>query len=164
MGRNFVDPTPLDDCPAIVETGESLAGASLTSKFQTTMMFPGVSSTVLDIYVEYVPRPVPRGPRSVGQRGRAESSSGLSAAKKSRQSSTHLGTPVVASMLLGEHINTLCPFVVCFCLWPSTFVLFQLVLWWPWSRVRKKRMMMPPLLLVGELFSCFPVVEPLFLF
>ena len=78
------------------------------------MMFPGVSSTVLDVYVEYVPRPVPR---SVRKRGRADSSSsGLSAAKKSRQSSTRLGTPVVASMLLGEHINTLCPFVVCFCL------------------------------------------------
>ena len=84
MGRNFVDPIPLDDCPAIVETGENLAGASLTSKFQTTMMFPGVSSVVLDTYVEYVPRPVPRAPRSVGKRGRADcSSSGLSATKKS---------------------------------------------------------------------------------
>ena len=84
MGRNFVDLIPLDDCPAIVETGDSLAGASLTSKFQTTTMFPGVSSMVSDVYVEYVPRPVPRGPRSVGKRGRAESSSGLSSAKKSR--------------------------------------------------------------------------------
>ena len=44
------------------------------------------------------------------------SSSGLSAAKKPRQSSTRLGTQVIGSMLLGEHINTLCPFVVCFCL------------------------------------------------
>ena len=127
-------------------------------------MFPGVSSIVLDPYVEYVPRLVPWAPRTVGKRGRADSSSALSAAKKSRQSSTRQGTPVVASMLLGEHINTLCPFAVCFCLWPSTFVLFQLVLWWPWPRVRKKRMMMPPLLLVGELFSCFPIVEPFFLF
>ena len=65
MGRNFVDPILLDDCPTIVETRESLAGASLTSKFQTTTMFPGVSSAVLDVYVEYVPRPVPRAPRSV---------------------------------------------------------------------------------------------------
>ena len=98
-------------------TGDSLAGASLTSKFQTTTLFPGVSSMVSDVYVEYVPRLVPRGSRSVGKRGRAESSSsGLSSAKKSCQSSTHLGTPVVASMLLGEHINTLCPFVFCFCL------------------------------------------------
>ena len=93
-------------------TGDSLAGASLTSKFQTTIMFPSVSFAVSDVYVEYVPCPVPRGPRSVGKRGRAESSSGLSFAKKSRQSSTRPGTPVVASMLLGEHINTLCPFVV----------------------------------------------------
>ena len=117
MGRNFIDPIPLDDCPAIVETGDSLAGASLTSKFQTTTMFPGVSSTVFDVYVEYVPRPVPRGPRSVRKRGRAEgSSTGLSVAKKSRQSSSRPGTPVVGSVLLGEHINMFCLFVVCLCL------------------------------------------------
>ena len=100
-----------------METGDSLAGASLTSKFQTTTMFLGVSSVVSDVYVEYVPCLVPRGPRSVGKKGRAEgSSSSLSIAKKSHQSSTHLGTLVVASMLLGEHINALCPFalVVCF--------------------------------------------------
>ena len=98
-----------------METRENLAGASLTSKFQTTTVFPGVSSAVFDIYVEYFPHPVPRGPRSVGKRGRAEgSSSGLSVAKKSRQSSTHPGTPVVASMLIGEHINMICPFFVCF--------------------------------------------------
>ena len=96
---------------------DSLVGASLTSKFQTTTMFPGVSSTVFDVYVEYVPHLVPRGPRSVGKRGRAESSSsGLSAAKKSRQSSTRPGTPVVGSVLLGEHINMFCLFVVCLCL------------------------------------------------
>ena len=52
-----------------MEAGDSLAGASLTSKFQTTTMFPGVSSTVFDVYVEYVPRPVPRGPRSVRRGG-----------------------------------------------------------------------------------------------
>ena len=78
-------------------------------------MLPGVSSAFSDIYEEYVPRPVPRAPRSGGKRGRVDcSSSAPSAAKKSRQSSTHPGTPVVASMLLGEHINMLCPFVVCF--------------------------------------------------
>ena len=114
MGRNFVDPIPLDNRSAMVEIGESLAGASLTSKFQTTTMFPGVSSSILDAYVEYVPRPVPRAPRSVGKRGRADcSSSGLSATKKSRQSSTRLGTQVIGSMLLGEHINTLCLLFVC---------------------------------------------------
>ena len=116
MGRNFVDPIPLDDCPAIAETGESLAGASLTSKFQTTMMFPGVSSVVLDVYVEYVPRLVPRAPRSVGKRGRVDcSSSSLSTAKKPRQSSTRPGTQVIGSMLLGEHINMLCLFIFCLC-------------------------------------------------
>ena len=114
MGRNFADPSPLDDFPVNMEAGDSLAGASLTSKFQTTMKFSGVSSANLDVYVEYVPRPVPR---TIEKRGRAEGSSfALSAAKKSHQSSTHPGTLVVASMLLGEHINTLCPFVVCFCL------------------------------------------------
>ena len=98
-------------------TGDSLAGASLTSKSLTATMFPGVSSANLDVYIEYIPHPVPRGPRSVGKRGRAEgSSSGLSSAKKSHQSSTRPGTQVVTSMLLGEHINMLCPFVFCFCL------------------------------------------------
>ena len=144
-----------------MEARDSLAGASLTSKFQTTMMLPGVSSAFSDVCEEYVPR----APRTFGKRGRVDSSSSApSAAKKSRQSSTCLGTPVVASMLLGEHINTLCPFVVCFYLWPSTFVLFQLVPWWPWLRVRKKRMMMLPSLLIGEFFSYLSVVELLFLF
>ena len=111
MGRNFADPIPLDDCPINVEAGDSFAGASFTSKFQTTMIFPSVSSANLDVYVEYVPCLVPRAPCTIGKRGRADSSS--STAKKSRQSSTRPGTSVVASMLLGEHINTLCPFVVC---------------------------------------------------
>ena len=99
----------------MVNTGEDLAGASIISKFQITTSFPGVSSGVVDVYEEYVPRPVPRGPHSVSKRGRANgSSSSLPASKKSRQPSTRPGTLVVASMLLGEHINTLCPFVVCF--------------------------------------------------
>ena len=69
MGRNFADPIPVDDFPANVEAGGSLAGASLTSKFQTTTMFLGVSSAIFDVYVEYVPRPVHRGPCSVRKRG-----------------------------------------------------------------------------------------------
>ena len=117
MGRNFADPIPLDDLPAVVNTGENLAGASLTSKFQTTTIFPGVSSANLDVYVEYVPRPVPRAPRSVGKRGQADSSSSsLSVTKIPRQSSTHPGTQVIGSLLLGEHINMFCLFVVCLCL------------------------------------------------
>ena len=115
MGHNFVDPIPLDVLPAVVNTGENLAGASVTSKFQITTVFPRVSSRVVDVYEEYVPRPVPRGPRSVSKRGRADgSSSSLPASKKSCQPSTRLGTLVVASMLLGEHINTLYPFVFLF--------------------------------------------------
>ena len=112
MGHNFADPIPLDDLPANVETRGSLAGASLTSKLQT---LPGVSSAFSDVYEEYVSRLVPRAPHTFRKRGRADSSSSTpSAAKKSRQSSTRPGTPVVASMLLGEHINMLCPFVACF--------------------------------------------------
>ena len=105
MRRNFAEPIPLDDLPATVEAGGSLAGASLTSKSQTTMMLPGVFSTFFDVYEEYVPRLVPRGPRSVSKRGRMDgSSSGLPASKKSHKPSTLPGTLVVASMLLGEHI------------------------------------------------------------
>ena len=97
--------------------GGSLARPSLTSKSQTVVMLPGVSSANPDVYVEYVPRSVPRAARSVGKRGRvAGSSSGVPAPKKARQPSTYLGTQVIASMLLGEHINTLCPSVACFCL------------------------------------------------
>ena len=115
MGHNFANPIPLDDLPANVDAGGSLAGASLTSKFQTTMVLPGVSSAFSDVYEEYVPRLVPRAPCTFGKRGQADSSSSApSANKKSHQSSTRPGTLVVASMLLGEHINTLCPFAVCF--------------------------------------------------
>ena len=97
--------------------GGSLAGASLTSKSQSAVMLSGVSSVNPDLYIEYVPRSVPRAAHSVGKRGRvAGSSSGVPAAKKARQSSTCPGTQVIASMLLGEHINTLCPSVACFCL------------------------------------------------
>ena len=69
----------------MVNTGENLAGASITSKFPITTEFPGVSSRFVDIYEEYVPHLVPRGPRSVSKRGRADgSSSSLPASKKSR--------------------------------------------------------------------------------
>ena len=97
--------------------GGSLAGTSLTSKSQTVVMLPGVSSANPDVYVEYIPRLVPQAARSVGKRGQVTgSSSGVPTAKKACQSSTCLGTQVIASMLLGEHINTLCPSVACFCL------------------------------------------------
>jgi len=106
LGRNFVDPIPLDVLPTMVNTRENLAGASVTSKFQITTVFPGVSSGFVDVYEEYVSHLVPRGPHSVPKRGRVDgSSSGLPASKKSHQPSTHPGTPVIGSVLLGEHIN-----------------------------------------------------------
>ena len=113
MGRNFVDPIPLDDLPTNVEAGGSHAGASLTSKFQTTMMLLGVSSIFSDVYEEYVPRLVPRAPRTFGKRGRAAGPSGLPGTKKPRQTSTRPGTQVLGSMLVGEHINTLCLLFIC---------------------------------------------------
>ena len=105
LGRNFIDPIPLDVLPAAAEFGEKLAGNSTTSKSQTSTALPRVSSEFVDVYEEYVPRLVPRGPRSVPKRGRMDgSSSVLPASKKSRKPSTPPGTLVVASMLLGEHI------------------------------------------------------------
>ena len=86
----------------MASTREKLAGASATSKFPISTLFPGVSSGFVDVYEEYVPRLVPRGPRSVSKRGQTDgSSSSLPASKKSRKPSTRLGTLVVASMLLG---------------------------------------------------------------
>jgi hypothetical protein len=116
MGHNFVDPIPTDDNHAMVEIRENLAGASSTSKFQATTILPGVSSAALDPYVEYVPHPVPQAPRSVSKRVRANDVfAGVYAIKKPHQSSTHPGTQVIGSMLLGEHINLLSLFVVCLC-------------------------------------------------
>ena len=101
----------------MVNTGENLAGSSVTSKFQITTVFPRVSSRVVDVYEEYVPHPVPRGPCSISKRGRADgSSSGLPVSKKSRLPSTHLGTPVIGSVLLGEHINMFGLSVIYLCL------------------------------------------------
>ena len=105
LGRNFVDPVPPDILPAVAETGDRLAGTSAISKSQTSTTLPGVSSRFVDVYDEYVPCLVPRGPRSLSKRGRTDgSSSGLPAPKKSLKPSTRPGIPVVASMLLGEHI------------------------------------------------------------
>ena len=105
FGRNFVDPVSPDALPAMAETGDRLDGTSAISKSQTSTALPRVSSGFVDVYEEYVPHLVSRGPRSVTKRGRMDgSSSGLPASKKPRKPSTLSGTPVVASMLLGEHI------------------------------------------------------------
>ena len=69
FGRNFVDPIPLDVLPTVAKTEEKLAGASATSKFPISTLFPGVSSRFVDVYEEYVPRLVPRGPCSVSKEG-----------------------------------------------------------------------------------------------
>ena len=101
----------------MVNTREDLVGASVISKFQITTSFPRVSFGVVDVYEEYVPRLVPRGPRSVSKRGRADgSSSSLPVSKKSRQPSTNPGTPVIGSVLLCEHINMFGLSVIYLCL------------------------------------------------
>jgi hypothetical protein len=48
-------------------------------------------------------------------------STGSSSIKKSRQPSTHPGTQVIGSMLLGEHFKIFVVIVVCSCSQPSTF-------------------------------------------
>jgi hypothetical protein len=59
-------------------------------------------------YVEYVSRPVPRAPHTTSKRAWADdTSASASATKKLRHPSTHLGTQVIGSMLLGECINIL---------------------------------------------------------
>jgi hypothetical protein len=52
-------------------------------------------------YVDYVPRPMPRGTQNSIKRGPVDSSStSAPASKKPRQS----GVPIIGSMLVGEHI------------------------------------------------------------
>ena len=66
----------------MAETGDKLARTSTTSKSPPSTALPGVSSGFVDVYEEYVPHLVPRGPRSVPKRGRTDgSSSGLPASK-----------------------------------------------------------------------------------
>ena len=97
LGRNFVDPVPLDVLPAVAETGDRLAGTSAISKSQTSTALPGVSSGFVDVYEEYVPRLVPRGPRSVSKRGRTM---GLHLACQSPRSLANQVLPQVLQLLL----------------------------------------------------------------
>jgi hypothetical protein len=91
-----------------VKVRENLARASSTTKFQATTILLGASIVETIPYVEYVSRLVPRAPRSVSKRTQADdASAGVSVTKKPHQSSTHPGTQVVGSMLLGEHFNIL---------------------------------------------------------
>ena len=92
------------EAPALTSS-EAPVSSSLVASVPSSTALPGVSSRFVDVYEEYVPRIVPRGPRSVSKRGRTDgSSSGLPVSKKPRKPSTFSGTPVVASMLLGELI------------------------------------------------------------
>jgi hypothetical protein len=141
-----------------VKVGENLAGASSTSKSQATTILPGASITETMPYVEYVPRLVPRAPHSVSKRTRADdASAGVSITKKPRQSSTHPGTQVVGSMLLGEHFNIFCLLCCLFMSLAGYFFFSQMVLWLSCLRARRKRMMMQPLTHVGKLLlpTCF---------
>jgi hypothetical protein len=100
---------------------ENLTGAPSISKSQATIVLPDASIAETVPYVEYVPRLVPRAPRS-GKRTRVDdASAGSSSIKKSRQPSTRPGTQVVGSMLLGEYFEIFVIFIVCSCSQPSTF-------------------------------------------
>jgi hypothetical protein len=67
-----------------------------------------VSFREFDHYVEYVPRPVPRAPRTTSKRAQADdNSTSASTTKKPHHPSTHLGTQVIGSLLLCERINIL---------------------------------------------------------
>jgi hypothetical protein len=63
FGQNFVDPIPVDDLPSGAKAVENLAGASSISKSQAIIL-PGASIAETVPYIEYVPRLVPRAPRS----------------------------------------------------------------------------------------------------
>ena len=89
------------------------------------------------------------------------SSSGLFAAKKFCQSSTRLGTQVIGSVLLGEHINMFCLFVVCFL--PLTEY-FSSFLDGAVVAIFESEEDEDDDAALVILFSCFSVVEHLFLF
>jgi hypothetical protein len=156
LGWNFIDPIPADDSPTGVKVGENLAGASSTSKSQATTILPDASITKTVPYVEYVPRLVPRAPRSVNKRTRADdASAGVSVTKKPHQSSTRPGTQVVGSMLLGEHFNIFCLLCYLFVSLARYFLCSQMVLWLSCSRARRMNIMMRPSTHIDELLYCF---------
>jgi hypothetical protein len=117
LGRNFVDPVLTDDNPAREGAEASLAVAVPASKSLVPIVLPGASCNELVSYVEYVSCLVPQAPRSINKRTWADDASASApATKKPRQPGTLLGTQVVGSMLLGEHIYLfypLCCLFVC---------------------------------------------------
>jgi ATP-dependent DNA ligase len=98
-----------------VKARENLAGVSSTSKSQDNTILPRASIAEIVLYVEYDSRPVPRAPRSNKRMRVDDASARVSSTRKPHQSSTHLGTQVVGSMLLGEHFNIFVFFVVYSC-------------------------------------------------
>jgi hypothetical protein len=128
LGQNFIDPIPADDLPSRLKAQENLARASWTTKSQATTILPGASIAETILCVEYVPRPVPRAPRSSKRTRIDDASTGSSSIKKPRQPSTRPGTKVVGSMRLGEYFNIFVVFVVCSCSQSEHFFLSQMVL------------------------------------
>jgi hypothetical protein len=81
----------------------------VTSKFRFVTRLSGVSFGEFGHYIEYVPRPIPRAPRTTSKRVRAEDTfASASATKKPCHPSTHPSTQVIGSFLLGERINIIC--------------------------------------------------------
>jgi hypothetical protein len=92
LGHTFVDPIPADVNLAGEEAGGSLAVAAPTSKSLLSTVLLGASCNESVQYVEYVSRLVPRAPRSINKRARADdASASASVTKKPRQPGTLLG-------------------------------------------------------------------------
>jgi hypothetical protein len=105
-----------------------------------------------------MPRLVLRAPRSINKRARADdASTSVSITKKPCQPGTLLGTQVVGSTLLGEHISLFSPLYCLFVCITEYFLFSQMVLWLSCLRARRMRKMMQPSILVGELslYFCF---------
>jgi hypothetical protein len=95
MGRSFhnLPPLPIEDNPVGAVVDGSHARALGVSKSQSITILSGISLGELDLFVEYVPRPIPRAPRSASKRARTnDTSASTSATKKPRPPSTHSGT------------------------------------------------------------------------
>jgi hypothetical protein len=152
LGQNIDDlpPLPIEDNPVGAVVDGSQGGALGVSKSQSITVLLGFSLGELDLFVEYVPRPVPQAPHSTSKRAQTDDTfASVSATKKPRPPSIRLGTQAIGGMLLGERFNVLYfpLFFVCFLI----RVLFspQMAVQWRSSRMRM-RMIAQPLLLIGE--------------
>jgi hypothetical protein len=106
LGWNFVDPIPSKSNPAGAGVGENPTRLFSISKSPVVTILPGASYNEVIQYVEYVPRLVPRAPRSTNKRAQADdTSANTSATKKPCPLSNRLGTQVIGIMLLSERVN-----------------------------------------------------------